>query len=329
MKKVDIVLVFILIGAITLLLSSCFNSNANVINPDEQAYETMIKYVAVLYNMGQNTSEASVIKFLSDPSYTYPENVVAWYRYFSGLDSSMPKTLKNLTATQTEKFNNYVKEFNLTDWTTDNNLISSVSYNAKDYPGYYDLLNKVKNIMTTETNIFWLSVKELYPDFTIANAETLAEYIVDSAIKASMSGLSFSRSYSDSVFESNVKIKKYLVKPELLLAFAMVETSLRPFAYNVSEYKDEEDSSEKIKAVSLGLSQILLNIGLIKNDVGLSDGEVYIASGDYTFGMLNKNYFSSKYKASDLFKVQTADLFKAVFLQLLFDRIIRENWVTD
>jgi hypothetical protein len=324
MIKKQIILFSILILLTLIFFNSCLSINVKPINPDEQAYETMIKYVATLYNKGQYYTKDDVLKFLSDPSYTYPENVVAWYRYFLDLNSYAPKTFKSLTATQTEKFDNYVKEFNLTYWITDNNLISSVTYDVKDYPGYYDLLNKVKNIMTTETNAFWLRAKELYPDFTTANADVLAEYIVDSAIKTSMSRLNFSRSYNDSVFESNVKIEKYIIKPELLLAFAMAETSFEPFAYRA-----EQNSSDKIYAVSLGLSQMLLNIGLIKDDVGLSDDEVYVASGNYTFGILNSNYFSSKYKASDLFKVQTADLFKAVFLQLLFDKIIRENWVAD
>ena len=315
-KKV-LFLTFISI-AIILIISSC-TFTIPKIDYSEQTYETMIKYVAVLYNKGQGTSESSATIYLNDPSYTYPQKIVDLYRDFMNLAAN-PPGYKDISGQDETKLKNYVEKYKLDYWTSkDSTNCSKITYNPSNYPGYDNLVAKVKNIMTNSDNKFLTDVKILYPHFTTEDASYLAKFIVESAIEISYSNFSFSRSCDGEVFEQKVTINENFIKPELLLAFAAAESSFEPFAYRA-----EQNSDKKIYAVSLGLSQILLDINLINSDVGLTD---IAGPGDYTFTLLNRNYFSNEYKAENLFRVQTAELFKATFLQLLFDRIVRENWI--
>ncbi len=314
-----ILLSMIIISIVIFIVSGCIN--VNPISYSEQSYETMIQYAATLYNKGQYLSKDTVISYLNNPSYLYPREVVGYYRYFMGIDPSLPTftTDKSISTEDKAKLDDYIKNFTMSYWQENDPYISNITYKVESYPNYTSLVKKVKDIMTKPTNKFMEDVNEYYPDFTTVDASNLAKFIVDTAIKVSKSNLIFSRKYDDKVFEKTVQIRSDYVKPELLLAFAMAETSFEPFAYKAEVNKDN-----KIYAISLGLSQILVDINKINNQIGLTD----VATPDrYTFEMLNEEYFSSKYEANELFKIQTAELFKGVFLQLLFDRIIREGWI--
>jgi hypothetical protein len=321
LKKV-LFLTFISITLIVVMSSCTFTIPK--IDYGEQTYETMIKYVATLYNKGQYLDKDTVI----NSTCPYSQQVVDWYRYFMNLTANPPDYNKDISSEDETKLNNYVEKYKLDYWTSkDSTNCSKITYNPSNYPGYDNLVSKVRSIMTTFGNTFWTDVENLYPGFTTEDASNLAKFIVDSAIKISYSGLSFSNPslpYDNVVFVPSVTINKDFIRPELLLAFAMVETSFEPFAYKLEQKYYETEEKYKIYAVSFGLAQILLDINLINSDIGLTD---IAEPGDYTFTLLNRNYFSSEYKAENLFRVQTAELFKATFLQLLFDRIVRENWI--
>ena len=299
---------------LTILISSC---TQNIINYPEQQYETMIQYVATLYNKGYNYSKDSVINFMKNSNYLYPQKILGYYKYFSNL-GPYPE-FKEISTTDKASLDAYVKNFKFDYWTKDATVFSKISYDPSTYPGYDNLVSKVHNILTNTGSKFWDDVPELYPNMTTKKASELARYIVDSAIKISYSGLYFSRCCNGTFFEKTVKIDKYFIRPEILLAFFMTESSFEPFAY-----KPEVNSDGKIYSVSFGLGQTLLDINLINDKVELTN---IAAPGDYTFTLLNRNYFSNSYKAKNLFQVQTSELFTATFLQLLFDRIVKEGWI--
>lgn len=345
MKKVY--LLYVVVPILLLILAGCGRS----LLPETQMSDELIRYMATAYNRGIENSFDQLKAIADDDSYYYDDNVLKYFKYFSGeiaLNSLSIDSLK-LVSKATDTSDSRIREYIVSALKSFLNSTSSSSfidqYDEKipvnssivsDFDGFnpdiitsYEkrksLVDRVYELLKKDYDSYGLfrsNFEDFYPGEELSDDElrTFSEFIVDIAYTYTSSGLSFRRlqptnssSYPDIVELSQIPV-------ELLLAIAYQESRFFPGSYR-AEIKDGN-----IYSLSFGMSHILIdsdNIEISSNysDIGNNKKE------SYTFELISYYYLGNSspdtediFTDVDLLMVRGAFLYSTIYLDMIYKK---------
>ncbi|MDN5338024.1 MAG: hypothetical protein PWQ20_1094 [Thermotogaceae bacterium] len=340
-------LFFVILPVLILILASC----GRVPIPEDQISDDFIKYMATAYNSGIGYSFEDLKTIADDDSYTYDDDVLKYFKYFSGeitLDSLNITRLNFLRATDTsdsrvrdyivsslENFLNSTSSSTFIDQYDEKVPVNSSVLSDFDrlnpniitsYEKRESLVNRIYELLKKDYDsygLFRINFEDFYPNKELSESELrlFSGFVVDIAYTYANSNLTLQRLKSTSspdIYHDIIELSHIPV--ELLLAVAYQESRFFPGSYRA----EIEDGN--IYSLSFGMSHILIdsdNIDISSNYSDIGNGE----KESCTFELISYYYLGNSLNEEDIFTdldllmIRGAFLYSAIYLDMIYQKL--------
>ncbi|WP_129408114.1 hypothetical protein [Marinitoga lauensis] len=343
---------YIMLTSIILIVSACIKTpeyieDTNFSDLTQEQKEELIRLIATGYNKGGGSSFESLEATANLSSYTYDDNVLLFYKYFTG---EIYNTTKSKSLSDDPHYDpiikNYIKNITENNFKDNSSSVFLINYYDKKIPtqSAEDFLKLNPNIINSYEKREFLvervynKIKEYYnssstfrkwfdyyyPDKSLSDIDIkkYSEFLVDVAYAYTHSNIELNRlHYTGSELYPEKVILKH-IPVELVLAIIMQESRFFPGSFRA------ELDGDNIYALSFGLTHILIDsdflyISSTNNNIGDGDkGERNFDLISYFYLGNNRNeetYFSDW----DLVTIRGSILYSVIYLDMLYQKLIK------
>ncbi|KAF2957897.1 hypothetical protein AS159_05740 [Thermotoga sp. Ku-13t] len=294
----------VLIVVLSLLLFSC-------VRVENSTGEDALRYIVLAYRYGYGLSKEALEQIAE--STDYDDEVLAYYEYFR--TGSLPKLIETKAwEVYDDRVLNVLKDSLSVDGTSPATLVDLFDkpvvvsdWNVEEGSARSELIERVKTLLIDDwknRGFFYQWCEKYSIDVNEEDVLHYAEFLAKVCESSSNIKLKRSSQIESGFFAPEVDLST--VPTELVLAICYRESRFFPAAFRC------EIENETVRAVSIGLGQILADVDSLLSVDGKQDL--------YTFELLNLHYFENLFEAVDLAQIKASVLFCCTMLALLIEK---------